>query len=247
MLALVIVLVLIAASAALLWYFADALVAAKAGVRPPEPGERQRLEVYAETVCLSAGFPEPALGVIDDPAPGALAYGRRRGRGNAAVTTGLLESFSPVELEAVAAHLLCRIEMGAARRDTYLAVLRLSVYPLGKLLEVFFADASRSALGADAAAVRITRFPQAMISALKQMDALSVSLKRRPPSIRRLWMYDPSCDPARPGGVTAADRITYLADSRQAVPSYIEPGERILQHTPRGSKGQGNSLGDGGG
>ncbi len=243
MLALVIVLVVIAASAALLWYFADALVAAKAGVRPPEPVERQRLEVYTEAVCLSAGFPEAAIGVIDDPAPGALAYGRRRTRGNAVVTTGLLESFSPVELEAVAAHLLCRIKMGAARRDTYLAVLRMSVYPFGKLLEVFFPDASRSALGADAAAVRITRFPQAMISALKQMEALSVSLKRQPASIRRLWMYDPSRDPVRPGDVTAADRITYLADSRQAVPSYVEPGERILHYTPKGRTpaGQGNS------
>jgi len=232
-LALAIVLPLAAASVALLWCFADALIAAKAGVRRPASAERERMEVYVEAVRLSAGFPEVKLGVIDDPAPGALAYGRRRSRGHAAVTTGLLESFSPVELEAVMAHLLCRIDMRHARRYTYLAVLRLAVYPLGVLLESCFPNGSEAALSADAAGVRITRFPQAMITALERMDALSAGLKRKPASIRRLWMYDPSEDPAREGDVSVADRITYLADSRQAVPPYVGREERILPHSPR--------------
>ncbi len=226
------VVVAVTACMALVWLLADRIVAQAARVRPPTAQERERLSAYTESLCLSAGLPEPGLWVIDDPVPAALAWGRRRATGKAAVTTGLLEGFPPVEIEAVMAHLLCRIRAGAARRDTLTVVLKLVFYPIGAIIANRQA-ANQSAVIADGDAVRITRFPQALISALGKMEAGTEELRRKPGLIDRLWMHEPSPGTRMARTIPLSDRITYLADSGRADPLYVEPGGRILIHTPK--------------
>lgn len=230
-----IVLVVLAAllgSCALLWLLADTIVGRWAGVRQPIASEQEKLGVYVESICLSTGFQVPEVGIVDDEKFAALAYGKSRVRGKVAVTTGLLAHFETSELEAVMAHLLFRIHTGSARRETILAVLRLVVFPVGMLVSALLRAPSSSLL-ADAEAVRVTRYPQGLISALQRMERNVPESGRKLALLRGLWMLDTSKSGQHRANVPLAERLTYLADFGHAEAMYLEPGEKILLHSPR--------------
>ncbi len=84
-----------------------ALAASRA--RPAEGREFARYHNLVEGLTLAAGIPKPALYVVDDTAPNAFATGRNPKHAAVAVTTGLLEKMSRIELEAVLAHELSHI------------------------------------------------------------------------------------------------------------------------------------------
>ena len=180
-----------------------------AGARAPTPAEAERMEVYVEALCLGAGLPVPRLAVIDDEAPGALAYGRGPRTATVAVTTGLLDGVAPVELEGTLAHLLARIADGTTRRDTRLCALALMVGPLGASLASRRLDAAQI-VAADVSAAQLTRFPPGVVGALARMEDTAPRLKRRSPAIRHLWMHE-ALGPGRQR-VHVADRITVLGD-----------------------------------
>ena len=185
------------------------IVGRLAGARSPEGFESERLDVCVEALCLGAGLPVPQLAVIDDEAPTALAYGRGPRTSTVAVTTGLLHSLSPVELEGTLAHLLARIADGTARRDTHLASLALLGGPPGAAVASRYLDGSR-VVAADVAAAQLTRFPPGVTGALRHMGETTRGLRRRSPAIRHLWIHE-----ARgPGGqrIGIDDRITVLGD-----------------------------------
>lgn len=185
------------------------LVGRLGGARRPAPAEAQRMEVYVEALCLGAGLPVPQLAVIDDEAPGALAYGRGPRTATVAVTTGLLEALAPVELEGTLAHLLARIADGTARRDTQLCALALLGGPPGASWALRRLDGAR-VVAADVSAARLTRFPPGVAGALARMDNSALKLRRRSPAIRHLWMHE-ALGPGRQS-VNLADRITVLGD-----------------------------------
>ncbi|MCY3925422.1 MAG: M48 family metalloprotease [bacterium] len=185
------------------------IVGRLAGARPPEGVESERLEVCVEALCLAAGLPVPRLAVIDDEAASALAYGRGPRTATVAVTTGLLRSLSPVELEGTLAHLLARVADGTARRDTRLASAALLGGPPGTAWVSRRLDGSR-VVAADVAAARLTRFPPGIAGALGHMGEAAAPLRRRSPAIRHLWMHE-----ARgPGGerIGLEDRVTVLGE-----------------------------------
>ena len=185
------------------------IVGRLAGARHPEGYESERLEVSVEALCLGAGLPVPQLAVIDDEASTALAYGRGPRTATIAVTTGLLRSVPPAELEGTLAHLLARVADGTARRDTHLASLALLGGPPGAAWASRYLDGSR-VVAADVAAARLTRFPPGVAGALRRMGDTAGGLRRRSPAIRHLWMHE-----ARgPGGqrIGIEDRITVLGD-----------------------------------
>ena len=186
---------------------ADRIVGRLAGARPPRGVETERVSVYMEALCLGAGLPVPQMKVIDEVAPTAMAYGRSPRSATVAVTTGLLDDATPVELEATLAHLLCRIQDGTAHRDTRLAALSLLGGPPGAALAARWRDASR-VVAADIAGARMTRFPPGTVDALRRMASGAARMRPRSGAIRHLWMHH-ALGPGRQR-IQTDDRITVL-------------------------------------
>ena len=185
------------------------IVGRLAGARPPEGFESERLAVCVEALCLGAGLPMPQLAVIDDEATTALAYGRGPRTATVAVTTGLLRSLPPVELEGTLAHLLARVADGTARRDTHLASLALLGGPPGAAWASRYLDGSR-VVAADIAAAQLTRFPPGVAGALRHMGETAGGLQRRSAAIRHLWIHEARGPSGQRIGIE--DRITVLGD-----------------------------------
>lgn len=212
MLALVIIIVIVAALAlvALAGVFGSGRIVARlAGARPPEGFESERMTVCVEALCLGAGLPMPRLAVLDDDATAALAFGRNPRTATVAVTTGLLGSLSPADLEGALAHLLARIADGTARRDTLLAAVGLLAGPAGAAWASRRLDGSR-VVAADIAGARLTRFPPGVVGALRHMDSSAAGLRRRSRAIRHLWMHK-ALGPGREE-IQIEDRITVLSN-----------------------------------
>ena len=188
--ALVAFVVVSVAVAAACWLAAGAIVLRLVGGSPPSPADRgpARLANLVESVALAVGIPEPALLVLDDPASNALVTGRDPRRATLVVTSGLLERLDRLALEAVVAQQLSLIRDGSTRRrDVAAAVLGTS----GQLLPQLSRLASRAAaeVGADVAAVMVTRYPPGLLSALEAVAAApEVSSS---PALAPLWFVPP--------------------------------------------------------
>jgi heat shock protein HtpX len=92
------------------WWKSDAIALKMSHARPADPEEYARLHNLVEGLCIAAGLPKPRVYVIDDPAPNAFATGRDPRHAAVAVTTGLLEKMSRIELEGVLAHELSHVK-----------------------------------------------------------------------------------------------------------------------------------------
>ena len=75
-----------------------------------DPHTYARLHNLVEGLCIASGIPKPRIYVIDDVAPNAFATGRNPKHAAIAVTTGLLDMMTRVELEGVLAHELSHIK-----------------------------------------------------------------------------------------------------------------------------------------
>ena len=114
----------VAMGAALIWfviaYFVhQSLISRATGAKGVSRAEAPKLYNVIENLCISRGLPMPALQIIDTPALNAYASGLREGQYFVAVTSGLLDTLSDDELEAVLAHELTHIR----NRDTQLMVI----------------------------------------------------------------------------------------------------------------------------
>jgi heat shock protein HtpX len=103
-------LVLAAAMAFGSYWKADKIALAVSRARPADPQQYRRLYNLVEGLCIASGLPQPAVYIVDDPAPNAFATGRNPDHAAIAVTTGLLEMMNRVELEGVVAHELSHIK-----------------------------------------------------------------------------------------------------------------------------------------
>jgi heat shock protein HtpX len=149
-----------------------------------------RLANLVESVALAVGIPEPALRVVQDPAPNALVTGRDQRRATLVVTSGLLDRLDLLALEAVVAQQLSLIRDGIThRRDVAVAVLGTS----GQLVPPLQRIAARAAAverGADVASVSVTRYPPGLLGALEAVAAgpeVSAS-----PALSPLWFVPPA-------------------------------------------------------
>jgi hypothetical protein len=120
------------------------------------PGASPRLENIVAGLAEQTGLPAPELWSVDDDAPNALVCFTKRPA--IAVTTGLVESFTRTELEAVLAHCFVRL----AETSTPLARTLLALSYVSPAFGVPVGDAD------DVRAVAITRYPPALAQAVSK-------------------------------------------------------------------------------
>jgi heat shock protein HtpX len=140
-----------------------------------------------EGLCPAAGLPKPALVVVDDAAPNALACGRRPRDAAIAVTQGLLDKLNRIELEGVLAHELSHIKNLDILPGTLAAVL---AAPVGTRVVAAIIRPEREAL-ADAGGVAMTRYPPGLLAALEKIEADPTPFRSRSRSIAHLWFQPP--------------------------------------------------------
>jgi heat shock protein HtpX len=104
-------------------------VLTSAGARRLDPHNRRdsadsaRLGDIVDELSIAADISPPALFVIDDPAPNAMAVGTTTSNAAIAVTSGLLRTFDREQLQGVIGHEMAHIRNLDSRYGVYVAIL----------------------------------------------------------------------------------------------------------------------------
>jgi heat shock protein HtpX len=91
-------------------FLSDKLGLAAMGAKEASPQEAPGLHAMIERLCIQADLPKPKIAVADNKMPNAFAMGRSQKKAVVCVTTGLMETLEPHELEAVLAHELTHVK-----------------------------------------------------------------------------------------------------------------------------------------
>ena len=106
--------VTIAVVAGLLFLFqfftSDKIALYSMGAHEVSPAEAQQLHGIVERLCIQADLPKPRVAIAQTAMPNAFAVGRSPKTATVCVTTGLLDTLSLPELEAVLAHELTHVQ-----------------------------------------------------------------------------------------------------------------------------------------
>ncbi len=94
-----------------------------ARARPADPANHKMLLDVVRELSIAADMPPPAVYVIGDPSPNALAVGTNQSNAAIAVTTGALAAFDREQLQGVVGHELSHIRNLDSRYGVYVAVL----------------------------------------------------------------------------------------------------------------------------
>ncbi len=143
--------------------------------RPVDERREAGLINLVEGLGVAAGVVVPDLAVIEDPAANAVVMPSSRGA-LLITTTGLLDRLDRIELEAVIAHELTHLrrnEVSRARLVAFACGTLLALWPGSARLVAHLCGDEREVL-ADLAAMRITRYPPALASALEALRATPV-------------------------------------------------------------------------
>jgi heat shock protein HtpX len=203
-----------------------------------------RVRNLVAALAVAAGVPRPDVLVVDDPAPNVMSVGRTPARSTLVVTAGLLDGLNRLELEGVLAH-----EIGHIRRgDTEVTTLAAALvgWPLmtaeagerstwvGRLMAPLLMATGpivvwglRRVVGrrrehlADLTAIRFTRYPPALISALTSIAEAPPGPSDVPLATFPMWLVVP------PGGHNA--RRAELARRIQTHPSIDERVEALAE------------------
>jgi heat shock protein HtpX len=176
-----------------------------------------RVERLLAPLVLAAGVPAPRVAAIVDDAPNCLMVGRSPRTAWLVVTTGLVDTLSKRELEAVLAYELGRVAEREVAFDTVVYALTARTFeiwaaafddldevavlllPLGLLALPFFLAAvalrgaalrNRARL-ADGLAVRYCRDPGALARALRRVLDDPHEVRRGDPANAHLWLEYP--------------------------------------------------------
>jgi heat shock protein HtpX len=95
------------------WWHGERVALGMVGARKAADAEAPTVRAALDRLSRRAGVPAPRLYLITDPFPRALSAGRGVTGSTVVVSTGLVASASPAELEGVLAHEIAHI----ARRD----------------------------------------------------------------------------------------------------------------------------------
>lgn len=183
----------------------DRVVVARLGGRPADPVSDARLCNLVEGLCTGAGVRQPRVLVVDSPGLNALAAGTSSRRGLLAVTSGLLDELSRIELEAVLAEQLWMIRHDEVIPLTVLA----ATFGIGRSLAL---SPDRD-VAADQGALSLTRYPPALASALEKVEAKGPAVAGQPAAMAELWLADPrSPAPGSPGRLPLVERIEALRE-----------------------------------
>jgi heat shock protein HtpX len=162
---------------------ADRLVEASLGGRDADASLDARLYNLVEGLATTLGVRSPRLVIVEGPGLNAMASGARRGRQLVAVTTTLLSELDLVELEAVLAEVLYRLRHSEVAAETVLV----ATFGLGRSM-VLGADRDTRL---DSAAVAVTRYPPALVSALEKMALKGSLVAGQTERFAHLWVADP--------------------------------------------------------
>ena len=194
----------------LVWRLAPAIALRRIGAVRCDESEQPRLYNITEGLCATFGLAMPTVHVLPDSVPNACVLGRDARRSDLVVTSGLLRTLHPIELEGVIAHELAHVKRG----DN-------GVNCVGITLAVLFGGETmlRRCVGenreyrADVVGASIVRYPSGLLSALVTMmeshppaeDSFFASPARFG-ATRWVWI-DPSVghrdDPIYPGDLDA--------------------------------------------
>jgi heat shock protein HtpX len=91
-------------------FLSDKLGLAAMGAKQVSPEEAPGLHAMIDRLCIQADLPKPKVAIADHPMPNAFAMGRSQKSAVVCVTTGLMQTLEPHELEAVLAHELTHVK-----------------------------------------------------------------------------------------------------------------------------------------
>ena len=91
-------------------FLSDKIALRAMGAREVSPQEAPGFHAMIERLCIQADLPKPKVAIADTPVPNAFAMGRSPKSATVCATTGILETLSPTELEAVMAHELTHVK-----------------------------------------------------------------------------------------------------------------------------------------
>ncbi|MBV8160556.1 MAG: M48 family metalloprotease [Acidimicrobiia bacterium] len=176
------------------YWKSDAVALRIARARRADPEQFARLHNVVEGLCIAAGLPKPRVFVIDDPAPNALTTGRSPRHAAIAVTTGMLDKLTRIELEGVVAHELSHVKnydaLVATVAVTLVGLPAVVVPPVfGPVMAVAVNRRRESA--ADANGASLTRYPPGLISALEKLKADHTVVHSRSRATAHLWIESP--------------------------------------------------------
>ena len=186
-------LVLGAAAGAYAWRAGPAVARRLLAGTPADPVAHARLVNLVAGLGTANGVPTPELLVLDDPAPNALSFGLDARHATVAVTSGLLERLSRVELEGVVAREIARIKTHETRPATVAVALLRVVAPITPWAD----HVRRLAVGdgglvfADTQGVRLTRYPPGLAAALEHLGPDAARVRADAPAIAHLWVEPP--------------------------------------------------------
>ena len=175
---------------ALLVAKADSYALSRCGATPADPTVHARSHNVVEGLCAAAGLPKPALHVLDEDAPNALALGREPRTASLVVTSGLLEKLTRIELEGVLAHELTHVKTADSLVST-IAIGTVGRVAPGLVPKVV--GGPRETL-ADVTGVALTRYPPGLISALEKLRDDPAVLRSSDRAIAHLWIEPPVAD-----------------------------------------------------
>lgn len=216
--ALLIALVLVALIGALLYFGAEPITSRLIGATSPGSSMHPRLENTVEELCARTGVSEPQLMMINSDFPDAVAYGTSSSSARLAVTNGLLNQLSVVELEGVIARELGRIRSGAIRFDTLgVAFVRAPLALFGALgaRVVDWARGDDREVQDDLVGVDITRYPPGLVSALGTIHTKRAEGSLTCPGSKltdHLWVRGQRSRAEQPGQWSLNERIAVLQE-----------------------------------
>jgi heat shock protein HtpX len=172
------------------YWYADRIVLGMVGARELVSGEVPQLQTLVEQLSVRGRIVKPRLYVIPDGFPRALSVGRSAGSASIAVSTGLLGSPSPAELEGVIAHEVAHIRNRDVVIQTTVVVLAASLvefsriggwlsrallYALGPLAASFthLLLSPRREFEADRLAAQLCQSPHGLADALVRLEQAS--------------------------------------------------------------------------
>jgi Zn-dependent protease with chaperone function len=175
------------------WRAAPGVALRQVGAVPLAEEDNPRLFNLTEGLCATFGLRPPELYVIYDAVPNACALGRDDDSAALVVTSGLLETMGPIELEGVIAHELAHVK----RHDNSVSVVALTLAKFGGAGLVRRSVGEGREYRADVIGASAVRYPRGLLDALRLMQGApapagnSVFGPARLPATQFLWI-DPS-------------------------------------------------------
>lgn len=176
-----------------LWKAAPGVALRQVGAVQLSESDNPRLFNVTEGLCATFGLRMPELFVVYDAVPNACALGRNSASAALVVTSGLLETMGPIELEGVIAHELAHVK----RDDNGVSVIAVTLARFGGAGLLRKCVGGNREYRADIVGASAVRFPRGLLDALRLMERApapagnSVFSPSRFGATRYVWI-DPS-------------------------------------------------------